>query len=1022
MTFNIALPNLSETSQEPVFAFADEDAFIDCKVKDVSNYTVLWRYVDSRKDGQTGEVLAAGTVRVASDTRYSVLHQPGDDIWVLKITDVRPSDSGIYICEVNTEPKKSVARILSVGEEDTTDKAPKFSDIDHNYTDCCVRENVPSVCHGFCNFKGLVSEGQPPQVIQKCIHHLSSITKCLADGRNHMPCCRRQNIPEVCRPVCVGNFTLATVLDHFTCMDYTAPVLACIAEGVQTLPPPPKEMTVDPISATEIKIFWLKPDRSAELIDNFQLNVTQLHSFDGFGVSRVMGEERNANEPPMYGLQMRFTVAGNQTEFLVKDLKPYTMYQVDMISTNKLGTSIATDSVRTLTLQPDRDPSEPAMKDTTGEPEPTLPDTKKCCQENGVQLGRCLDVLCDPVKADEATLTDLMICAPWANVTVKCMATGVDHTKCCEQRGVSANCMPFCKGDLKRLDFRHFVCLDQMSTFSSCVLDHHGVLPSPPRNFLVVNVHHDWAILKWNPPAKLVNTLMGYHVHWRETAQSEPTSYNVTTATRSPFLLDRLLPGGRYEVFVKSINRYGTSQGSSRVIFSTPPLTPPEEIELSEVTVGYNETQCCSRAGLSDQCLPLCSYRVKVTDVIKKASVCANSLPTLVRCGAGGRNHVPCCRRRGVEDGCLNMCAGLVETSAYVMAARCADDLGKILQCMEEGTALLPGMPIDFHSPLVTKTTIHLAWQSAVEDEQMLINYQVRYGKASSDVPLHPLEHVFSLNATGTTAVVEQLEPGARYSLYVVASNSYGISLPSLVLVVKTSLDEDEKAGMVRSRLGPPHTIQILHSSTDTITFKWLPPLYVPADTTVSYLVNYKAINGTEADTIPGVNERWIQVGTPFNTMYITNLTYNSEYAIAVQAKSDSQNLTSTFSEVVLVWTDPAIPASVNLPIIIPAGPVVENSNVTFMCIGVGTPTPVLSMLVNGQVVVKEERRHISLTVPYIKRDMTTVSCYATNGFGKDAQSAQSSLEIRVRCELKNVSDSFDLSCANRLLFCLCPI
>lgn len=339
-----------------------------------------------------------------------------------------------------------------------------------------------------------------------------------------------------------------------------------------------------------------------------------------------------------------------------------------------------------------------------------------------------------------------------------------------------------------------------------------------------------------------------------------------------------------------------------------------------------------------------------------------------------------------------------MESSAYVVAARCADDLGKMLQCMEEGSTLLPGMPIDFHATLVTKDSIRVKWQSALEDISALVNYQVRYGKAASDIPLHPLEHVYSLNSSEPTALLTGLEQSSRYSMYVVASNTYGISLPSLVLVVNTSMDEIEKATNVRARLGPPHSIEVLHQSVDTITFKWLPPLYVPADTSISYVVSYKAINGTETEAIPGVVDRWIQIATAYNTMYITNLTYNSQYAIAVQAKTD-KNQTSAFSEIALVWTDPPIPASVNLPLIIPAGPVVENTNVTFMCIGVGTPVPSLSLLINGQVAVKEERRHISLTVPYIKRDMTTVSCYATNGAGKDAQSAQSSLEIRVRCE-----------------------
>ena len=321
---------------------------------------------------------------------------------------------------------------------------------------------------------------------------------------------------------------------------------------------------------------------------------------------------------------------------------------------------------------------------------------------------------------------------------------------------------------------------------------------------------------------------------------------------------------------------------------------------------------------------------------------------------------------------------------------------------MEEGTGLLPGMPQDFHASLVTKDTIHLEWQPAPEDANLTLNYQVRFGQADSDIPLHPLEHDMSLNVTKSNAILTKLAPGTRYSLYVVASNMYGISLPSLVLVVNTTEEADARTTMIQSSLGPPHSIQFLHQSVDTITFKWLPPLYVPPDSNIAYTVHYKPVNGTASETAGSQSDKnrpWKTIDTVYNTMYITNLTYNTEYALAVQARTDKSGLKSSLSEVALVWTDPAIPASVNLPVIIPAGPITEDSNVTFMCIGVGIPTPTLSMLINGQIVMREERRHISLTIIGVKRNLTSVSCYASNGFGKDAQSAQSSLEIRVRCK-----------------------
>jgi len=189
-----------------------------------------------------------------------------------------------------------------------------------------------------------------------------------------------------------------------------------------------------------------------------------------------------------------------------------------------------------------------------------------------------------------------------------------------------------------------------------------------------------------------------------------------------------------------------------------------------------------------------------------------------------------------------------------------------------------------------------------------------------------------------------------------------------------------------------------------------MPPLYVPPDSSIKYIVHYKAVNGTAVDKKNEAND-WTMIETSFNTMFLMNLTYDTEYAITIQAINDrDRSIKSSLSEVALVWTDPAIPASVNLPVIIPAGPIIEGSNVTFMCIGLGTPTPVLSLLLNGQVVMKQERRHIALTVVGVKRNLTSVSCYASNGFsinkGSDQQAAQSSLEIRVRFKPSITSSS----------------
>ena len=56
----------------------------------------------------------------------------------------------------------------------------------------------------------------------------------MADGRNHVPCCERNQVPDVCQDMCVGEYTMQTddVRTHLSCGAFTAPTLACIAEGI----------------------------------------------------------------------------------------------------------------------------------------------------------------------------------------------------------------------------------------------------------------------------------------------------------------------------------------------------------------------------------------------------------------------------------------------------------------------------------------------------------------------------------------------------------------------------------------------------------------------------------------------------------------------------------------------------------------------------------------------------------------------------------------------------------------------
>lgn len=81
-----------------------------------------------------------------------------------------------------------------------------------------------------------------------------------------------------------------------------------------------------------------------------------------------------------------------------------------------------------------------------------------------------MEKLCDPSLSDIAEVTDLMICAPWAAPTFSCLTNGVDHTACCQARGLPDLCQKLCTGNITQLDFSYFRYAYNPSLFTFIVI------------------------------------------------------------------------------------------------------------------------------------------------------------------------------------------------------------------------------------------------------------------------------------------------------------------------------------------------------------------------------------------------------------------------------------------------------------------------------------------------------------------------------------------------------------------------
>ncbi|XP_069682864.1 Ig-like and fibronectin type-III domain-containing protein 1 isoform X1 [Periplaneta americana] len=999
------VPSIRDSLPHPVHVYEGDDALITCVVRDVGDNTVMWKKEDRERHSR--RVLTAGENRVTADKRFDVLHDAvspedqamsGGDVWVLVIKDAKPNDSGIYVCEVNSSPilrsfhKLSVLSRALLPPDNMTD--PMLYDSqkgplgrNHNYTDCCINSNVSSSCFGFCNIQSIL-EGNTGQDPENCEVDFPAIVKCMADGRNHVPCCIQEGVPDICQDVCRGEYTMITdnIKTHFSCSAYTEQTLACIVEGVEILPSPPENVEVESLTEKSLRVSWTRPSQNPESISEFVVNVTMLRSFDedtelpedsyaeaadsyalaAAGLSSTSMRPPTTTALPLDVRSTQSKIPGTYNSTIVNDLKPYTMYEISVTALNIHGSSLPSYAVRTLTLTPGK------MKPTAVAQAPGLPDIKSCCISKGISHATCVDKLCDPALSDIAEVTDLMICAPWAAATFSCLTNGVDHTACCRARGLPDLCQELCTGNITQIDFSYFKCLKYMSDYTNCLLQGYGVLPSAPTKVHVSNIDVDFAIIHWDVPNTLADTVQYYNIHYRMMATYD-NEYRTISKVHSPFILEHLFSNTDYEVFVEAVNSHGVGEPSARVVFRTESKLVEEKIE--EATF-YNVTACCVEADLSDVCLPLCSYNANMSDIKALAGVCGGELHKLLRCGAGGRNHGRCCSRRGVPNSCLSICSGVIVDSLIATATSCIPFIGNIVQCFEEGTGLLPGPISELHASAVTDSSVSLQWE-APSDGSNVTDYVVHYQKldnTSMHETLPKLSH--QINVTDTRVEIADLEQGAMYNFFVVSHNMHGTSLPSSVLrinVTHTVLDDKGIPGVT----SPPHSLAVSSHSATWVTIAWQPPEFSqPAEQ-----LTYKLYHRSTAD------DEYHIVETSVTSHTIEGLNPNTQYIVYVTAISKKGQ--SLPSETLIAWTDPAYPAFVEPPTVHPINLVMEGSSMTILCIAMGTPMPTISLYISGRLVRQETTRHMVTVIHNVTRDMDQISCYADNGYGTPMQASR---------------------------------
>lgn len=438
---------------------------------------------------------------------------------------------------------------------------------------------------------------------EACEKDFPSIVKCMADGRNHVPCCKKKQVPDLCQDMCRGEYTPFTdyLKSRVSCVSHTLPALKCILQGVQTLPSEPENVFVEPLTEKSMQVSWSVPTKLGETIKFYSINVTVLHSFD---------QDEVANQTAS---AISVSVSSDLDTAVINDLKPFTMYSISVTAFNDYGSSLPSYRVRALTLESG------IGKQTSVAEVPVLPDVRGCCVSHGMTHRTCLDRMCDPKRADFTEIPDLMVCAPWANITFSCLANKIDHSPCCKSRGIPDVCLPFCAGTITTINFNFFKCLQYMSEYSSCLLQGYGVLAGPPSRLKSPLIAAHFSVLEWAPPKILPDTVTSYNLHLRKLGSGE--EYTVIEKEHPPIILEDLESDMYYEAFIVALNAHGKGGPSPRLVFKTKPNT-----EIEDSAPNYNMTSCCHASGLLPQCMPLCSYDIKMSDLQSLGAVCQAQL------------------------------------------------------------------------------------------------------------------------------------------------------------------------------------------------------------------------------------------------------------------------------------------------------------------------------------------------------------------------------------------------------------
>lgn len=104
-------PNFDTSLPQDVTGRVGHTSYLTCRVFDRNNKTISWIRHDDL------HILTVGRYTYTADTRYQSIYNPTTDEWILQIKYLQKRDSGMYECQVSTEPVRSFFVRLNILDE-----------------------------------------------------------------------------------------------------------------------------------------------------------------------------------------------------------------------------------------------------------------------------------------------------------------------------------------------------------------------------------------------------------------------------------------------------------------------------------------------------------------------------------------------------------------------------------------------------------------------------------------------------------------------------------------------------------------------------------------------------------------------------------------------------------------------------------------------------------------------------------------------------------------------------------------